>query len=60
MGIGYCVIVKPAYAESVAEQLTKIGETVYRNGEVEAKGSGQVALGLTAVFSSSRSFDLAG
>jgi phosphoribosylformylglycinamidine cyclo-ligase len=41
MGIGYCVIVKPAFAESVAEHLTKLGETVYTIGEV-VKGKGQV------------------
>jgi phosphoribosylformylglycinamidine cyclo-ligase len=41
MGIGYCLIVKPAFAESVAERLTKLGETVYRIGEV-SKGKGEV------------------
>lgn len=41
MGIGYCLIVKPAFAESVAERLTKLGETVYRIGEV-VKGKGEV------------------
>jgi phosphoribosylformylglycinamidine cyclo-ligase len=43
MGIGYCVIVKPAFADSIAEQLTKLGETVYRIGTVVGKGSGEVA-----------------
>jgi phosphoribosylformylglycinamidine cyclo-ligase len=43
MGIGYCLIVKRAFAESVAEHLTKLGETVYRIGDVVAKGSGEVA-----------------
>jgi phosphoribosylformylglycinamidine cyclo-ligase len=41
MGIGYCLIVKPAFAESVAERLTRLGETVHTIGKV-AKGSGQV------------------
>lgn len=41
MGLGYCLIVKPAFADRVAERLTKFGETVYRIGTV-AKGSGQV------------------
>lgn len=41
MGIGYCVIVRPAFAESVAEQLRKSGEKVYTIGRIE-KGSGEV------------------
>jgi len=41
LGIGYCVIVKPAFAESVSERLTRLGERVYRIGEV-ARGTGQV------------------
>jgi phosphoribosylformylglycinamidine cyclo-ligase len=44
MGIGYCVIVRPAFAESVAQQLEKFGETVYRIGTV-AKGKGEVRWG---------------
>lgn len=40
-GIGYCVIVKPAFAESIREQLTKFGETVSVIGEV-VKGKGVV------------------
>jgi phosphoribosylformylglycinamidine cyclo-ligase len=42
MGIGYCVIVKPAFADSVAERLTKLGERVFQIGEVVGRGSGQV------------------
>ncbi|MBX3410014.1 MAG: phosphoribosylformylglycinamidine cyclo-ligase [Phycisphaeraceae bacterium] len=43
LGIGYCVIVKRAFAESVAERLTKLGEKVYTIGEI-VKGSGEVRL----------------
>jgi phosphoribosylformylglycinamidine cyclo-ligase len=41
MGLGYCVIVKPPFAEAVAEKLAKMGERVWRVGKV-AKGSGKV------------------
>ncbi len=41
MGIGYCVIVKPAFAEAVAEKLRSYGESVYVIGEV-VKGTGVV------------------
>lgn len=41
LGIGYCVIVKPAFADSVHEQLEKLGERVFRIGKV-VKGKGQV------------------
>jgi phosphoribosylformylglycinamidine cyclo-ligase len=41
MGIGYCVIVKPAFAEAVMEHLAEYGEKVYRIGEV-VKGKGEV------------------
>lgn len=41
MGIGYCVIVKPAFAEAVEEKLTKIGERVFKLGKV-VKGKGEV------------------
>lgn len=41
MGIGYCVIVREAFAESVAERLTRYGEKVFRIGEI-VKGSGRV------------------
>jgi len=41
LGLGYCVIVKPAFADAVQEKLTKLGERVYRVGRV-VKGSGQV------------------
>jgi hypothetical protein len=39
LGIGYCVIVKPAFAESVKEQLEKTGETVSMIGKV-VRGKG--------------------
>ena len=41
IGIGYCLIVRKAFAESIAEQLRKLGETVYQIGEI-TKGTGQV------------------
>jgi phosphoribosylformylglycinamidine cyclo-ligase len=41
MGIGYTLIVRPSFAESVAEQLAKSGERVHIIGRVE-KGSGKV------------------
>ncbi|MEM7755629.1 MAG: phosphoribosylformylglycinamidine cyclo-ligase [Planctomycetota bacterium] len=41
MGIGYCLIVRPTFAEGVAEKLRKSGETVFAIGEV-VKGSGTV------------------
>ncbi|MDX2132295.1 MAG: phosphoribosylformylglycinamidine cyclo-ligase [Planctomycetota bacterium] len=43
MGLGYCLIVRPAFAESVREQLEKFGERVFKVGTI-AKGSGQVRL----------------
>jgi len=42
MGIGYCVIVKKSFAESVAERLTKLGETVFTIGTVCKGGKGVV------------------
>ncbi len=41
LGLGYCVIVRPAFAESIQEKLEKLGEKVYVVGEVK-KGSGIV------------------
>jgi len=41
LGIGYCVIVRPAFAESIAEKLTKLGEKVFTIGTI-AKGTGIV------------------
>lgn len=41
LGVGYCLIVRPAFADSVAEHLRDLGETVSVIGHV-AKGSGQV------------------
>jgi phosphoribosylformylglycinamidine cyclo-ligase len=41
MGIGYTLIVRPAFADSVAERLTRLGERVHRIGRI-AKGSGRV------------------
>lgn len=42
MGIGYCVIVRPAFAESVAATLKKSGEKVYTIGKVVKNGTGKV------------------
>ncbi len=44
MGLGYCVIVKPAFAEAVMEKLTRMGEKVRVVGEV-VKGKGVVRMG---------------
>lgn len=41
LGIGYCVIVRKAFADSIKEQLEKLGESVYVIGEV-VKGKGLV------------------
>jgi len=43
MGIGYTLIVRPHFADSVAEKLTKAGETVYRLGQI-VPGKGKVRL----------------
>ncbi|MBU6412932.1 MAG: phosphoribosylformylglycinamidine cyclo-ligase [Planctomycetes bacterium] len=42
MGIGYCVIVRPAFADSVAATLKKAGEKVYKIGHVVKNGTGKV------------------
>ena len=41
LGVGYCLIVRPTFAESVAEQLRKLGERAFVIGEV-VKGTGKV------------------
>ncbi|MCC6425793.1 MAG: phosphoribosylformylglycinamidine cyclo-ligase [Phycisphaerales bacterium] len=41
LGIGYCVIVKPAFADAIKDRLKRLGETVYVIGEV-VKGKGKV------------------
>lgn len=43
MGLGFCVIVKPGFADSVQQKLEKLGERVFRVGKV-VKGSGEVRL----------------
>lgn len=43
MGIGYIVISRPDFADSISRQLEKSGETVYRLGQV-VPGSGEVKL----------------
>ncbi len=42
-GIGFCMIVRPDFADSVTRQLTAAGETVYRLGSI-VKGSGKVRM----------------
>lgn len=41
LGIGYCLIVRPSFADSIKEQLEKLGETAYVIGEI-VKGKGRV------------------
>ena len=43
MGLGYVLVVRPTFAESIVRQLEKDGEVVSRIGEITA-GSGQVVL----------------
>ncbi|MCX5662725.1 MAG: phosphoribosylformylglycinamidine cyclo-ligase [Planctomycetota bacterium] len=41
MGVGYVVVVKPAFAESIKDQLTRLGEEVWTLGKI-VKGNGTV------------------
>ncbi|MEQ9459768.1 MAG: phosphoribosylformylglycinamidine cyclo-ligase [Phycisphaeraceae bacterium] len=41
MGIGYCLVVRPHFAEAIAERLERLGERVYRIGRV-TRGRGKV------------------
>ena len=41
MGVGYCLVVRPTFADAVAKKLQKAGETVFRMGEI-TPGSGVV------------------
>lgn len=41
MGVGFCLIVRPTFADSVARRLEKLGEKVYRLGKI-TKGKGRV------------------
>jgi len=43
MGIGYCLIVRPAFADSVTDRLRRAGERVFRIGRV-VRGRGRVRL----------------
>ena len=43
MGIGFVLIVAKDFADSVAEKLTRTGETVYNLGTIK-KGSGKVVI----------------
>ncbi|MCC6661839.1 MAG: phosphoribosylformylglycinamidine cyclo-ligase [Phycisphaerales bacterium] len=44
MGIGYCLIVRPDFADSIAARLKKLGERVYRIGKI-VRGRGDVRAG---------------
>lgn len=41
MGIGYCIVVRPSFADSVKAQLEKLGERVHIIGKI-VKGKGEV------------------
>jgi len=41
MGIGYCLVVRPAFASAIMDHLKKLGERVYQIGVIE-KGKGDV------------------
>jgi phosphoribosylformylglycinamidine cyclo-ligase len=41
MGLGYCLIVRPAFADSVTDRLRRSGERVFRVGRI-VKGKGRV------------------
>ncbi|MEO1278113.1 MAG: AIR synthase-related protein, partial [Planctomycetota bacterium] len=41
MGVGYCVIVRPAFADAVADKLARSGERVTRIGSIQP-GAGRV------------------
>ncbi|QDU72386.1 phosphoribosylformylglycinamidine cyclo-ligase [Mucisphaera calidilacus] len=43
MGIGYCLVVRPHFADAVAERLRKLGERVYRIGRI-TRGTGRVRI----------------
>ena len=43
MGIGYCLIVRPTFADAVERKLKKSGESVFRLGSI-IKGSGKVQM----------------
>lgn len=43
MGLGYILVVRPAFADGVAEKLERAGETVYRIGKI-TKGKGRVVI----------------
>jgi len=43
MGIGYCLIVRPSFADSVTAKLEKLGERVFRIGRI-SKGKGRVRM----------------
>jgi phosphoribosylformylglycinamidine cyclo-ligase len=43
MGVGYCLIVRPTFAEAAVRKLEKFGETVYTLGKI-TKGKGRVKI----------------
>jgi len=40
MGIGFCVVVRPTFADAVARRLTRAGESVFTIGEIVEGGGG--------------------
>ena len=44
MGIGFCLIVRPTFADAVTRRLTRAGEAVFRIGEI-VEGSGEARFG---------------
>ena len=43
MGVGYCLIVRPSFADAIARRLRRMGETVTQIGTI-AKGQGRVII----------------
>ncbi|MFG0326861.1 MAG: phosphoribosylformylglycinamidine cyclo-ligase [Phycisphaerales bacterium JB037] len=43
MGVGYCLVVRPTFAESVTRKLERLGERVYTIGRI-TKGTGKVRM----------------
>ena len=41
MGIGYCVVVRPTFANAVKARLARMGQEVYTIGKI-TKGKGRV------------------
>ena len=41
MGVGYCLIVRPAFTNAIVDRLSRLGETAWIIGTIE-KGKGRV------------------